>query len=49
MTVWTRERPPVRVLSAKNENRLLSANLGLDPAAQHGWTSGQLDQVVAVL
>ena len=31
MTVWTRERPPVRVSCAVYENRLNSANLGLDP------------------
>ena len=32
LTVWTRERPPVRVPCAICENRLTSANLGLDPA-----------------
>ena len=31
-TVRTRERPPVRVPCAIYENRLTSANLGLDPA-----------------
>ena len=32
LTVRTRERPPVRVPCAICENRLTSANLGLDPA-----------------
>ena len=32
LTVRTRERPPVRVPCAIYENRLTSANLGLDPA-----------------
>ena len=33
-TVRTRERPPVRVPWAIYENRLTSANLGLDPAGK---------------
>ena len=33
ITVWTRERPPVRVSCAILKNRLTSAHLGLDPAA----------------
>ena len=31
LTVWTRERPPVRVPGGIYENRLVSAHLGLDP------------------
>ena len=36
LTVRTRERPPVRVPCAIYENRLTSANLGLDPAGGVG-------------